>query len=82
MRLQWDPERDLHLQALPHRAIQIGLSGEAVQRYVHEWIQGISEVTQQAQEIRALIVAGRMDQATARLPAERPYPFAALPPAP
>jgi Domain of unknown function (DUF4291) len=26
VRIQWDPERDLLLQPLPHRAIQIGLS--------------------------------------------------------
>lgn len=30
VRIQWDPERDLSLQPLPHRAIQIGLSEEAV----------------------------------------------------
>jgi len=28
VRVQWDPERDLHLQPLSYRAIQIGLSGE------------------------------------------------------
>ncbi|WP_230948394.1 DUF4291 family protein [Burkholderia stagnalis] len=37
--LQWDPERDLSLQPLTHRAIQIGLSKQAVNLYVHEWIQ-------------------------------------------
>src|SRR4051812_44139847 len=30
VRVQWDPERSLTLRPLPHRAIQIGLSGEAV----------------------------------------------------
>src|ERR1700709_2436799 len=30
VRVQWDPDRDLHHQSLPHRAIQIGLSKEAV----------------------------------------------------
>lgn len=30
VRIQWDPERDLQLKALPYRSIQIGLSGEAV----------------------------------------------------
>src|SRR3954468_19766596 len=32
VRIQWDPERDLTHRPLEHRAIQIGLSGEAVRR--------------------------------------------------
>jgi len=38
VRLQWDPERSLRLQPLPYRSVQVGLSGEAVDRYVLEWI--------------------------------------------
>lgn len=46
VRIQWDPERDWRLQKIDGvRAIQIGLSGEAVQRYVHEWIVSIEDVT-------------------------------------
>lgn len=30
VRIQWDPERDLQLNPLPHRSIQIGLGGIAV----------------------------------------------------
>lgn len=37
MRIQWDPERSLSLQPLPHRAIQIGLAGPAATRYVDDW---------------------------------------------
>jgi hypothetical protein len=29
VRVQWDPERDLRLSPLPHRSLQLGLSGEA-----------------------------------------------------
>ncbi|MGI8799945.1 MAG: DUF4291 domain-containing protein [Pseudonocardia sp.] len=36
VRVQWDPERSLRLERLDHRAIQIGLTGEAVSRYVGE----------------------------------------------
>jgi hypothetical protein len=36
VRIQWDPERDIYLQPLPYRSIQIGLSKEAVVRYVTE----------------------------------------------
>ena len=32
--IQWDPERDLHFAPLPHRTIQIGLSGEAVSAFM------------------------------------------------
>ena len=72
VRIQWDPERDLFLRPLNHRAIQIGLSKEAVQLYVNEWICRISEVTLFAHEIRALIEEGRLEDAKAKLPDERP----------
>ncbi|AXA89974.1 DUF4291 domain-containing protein [Massilia sp. YMA4] len=72
VRIQWDPERDLLLQPLPHRAIQIGLSGEAVRLYVDEWIERITDVTPLAHEIHALVGQGRLDEAAARLPVERP----------
>ena len=32
VRVQWDPERSLHLTPLPHRAIQVGIGGEMVRR--------------------------------------------------
>jgi hypothetical protein len=73
VRIQWDPERDLQLAPQAHRAIQIGLSKEAVQRYVNEWICGITEVTPLAREIQALVQAGRPDAASALLPQERAY---------
>jgi hypothetical protein len=74
VRVQWDPERDLHLRPLPHRAIQIGLGGESVDRYVDDWIISIDDITGSCHEIHALVGAGDLDAATARLPAERPYP--------
>lgn len=44
-RVQWDPERDLRLRPLPYRALQLGLSGEAVRRYADEWTVSIRDVT-------------------------------------
>ncbi len=38
VRVQWDPERTLLLEALPWRTIQIGLRGEAVDAYLDEWL--------------------------------------------
>lgn len=72
VRIQWDPERDLLLQPLPHRAIQVGLSGEAVRLYVDEWIQAVSDVTPLAHDIHALVEQGRLEEAAALLPVERP----------
>jgi len=74
VRIQWDPERDWRLQPIAGvRAIQIGLSGEAVKRYVHEWIVGIEDVTPDAHAIGA---AARRNTPPPGLPSEgeRPYP--------
>jgi hypothetical protein len=76
-RVQWDPERSLHLAPLPYRSLQLGLSGEAVHRYVNEWTVAISDVTPVAVAIHALVRAGDPPGAAARLPAERPYPLPA-----
>ncbi|MFF7448709.1 MULTISPECIES: DUF4291 family protein [unclassified Streptomyces] len=74
-RVQWDPERDLHLRPLPHRSLQLGLSGEAARRYADEWVVGIREVTPLAHEIRAHVQAGDLASATRLLPQERRYPI-------
>ena len=74
VRIQWDPERDLHLHPLPRRAIQIGLSKEAVPLYVNEWTVRITEITPLAQEICQLVQDKRLEEAQALLPQERIYP--------
>ncbi|WP_326720972.1 DUF4291 domain-containing protein [Streptomyces sp. NBC_00243] len=73
-RVQWDPERDLHLQALPYRSLQLGLAGEAVRRYADEWTVSIRDITPLAHEIHALVRSGDLDSAARLLPQERPYP--------
>ncbi|MEV4127585.1 DUF4291 domain-containing protein [Nocardia sp. NPDC049707] len=72
VRIQWDPERDTAFRPLPFRSLQVGLSGEAVNRYCDEWIVGIEDVTGLAQEIGGEVAAGR--DVHDRLPAEKPYP--------
>lgn len=74
VRIQWDPERNIRLGPLPHRSIQIGLSGEAVDLYVDKWITAVTDVTPTMREIGALVAANRIDEAKVLLPAERPYP--------
>ncbi|MEV8351188.1 DUF4291 domain-containing protein [Streptomyces niveus] len=73
-RVQWDPERGLHLQPLPHRSLQLGLTGEAAERYAQEWIVSINDVTALAHAIHAEVKDGALDAARQLLPAELPYP--------
>ncbi|MFF0383726.1 DUF4291 domain-containing protein [Streptomyces sp. NPDC004286] len=73
-RVQWDPERDLRLNPLPHRSLQLGLAGEAAARYADEWIVDIRDVTPLAREIHGAVRAGRPTEAATLLPEERPYP--------
>lgn len=73
VRIQWDPERDLQLQPLPHRTIQMGLSHEAVELYVNEWIKCISDVTPLAHHICKLVSVGDLATARELLPEEYPY---------
>lgn len=73
VRIQWDPERDIHHNPLDHRSIQIGLKGEAVKRYVKDWIVGIEDITPLAHEIYDHIQAGETDAAEALCPVEKYY---------
>ncbi|MGW0436064.1 DUF4291 domain-containing protein [Micromonospora sp. NPDC003197] len=75
VRVQWDPERDLHLAPLSYRAIQVGLSGVAVTRYVDDWVTAVEDVTDLAQEIHALVRQGDRTEAARLLPVEQIYPL-------
>lgn len=79
VRVQWDPERDFHLQPLGHRSLQVGLSGEASRRYVRDWIVRIEEITGLAHEVRKAVEARDLARAQALSPVERPYEIAGLP---
>ncbi|GIQ87546.1 protein of unknown function DUF4291, partial [Kipferlia bialata] len=71
VRVQWDPERTVDIEKLDHRSIQIGLSGEAVERYVKEWIVGIEDITALA---HTLYTQGHGNRDTSLLPQEKEYP--------
>jgi len=73
VRHQWDPERDLKLEKHPsgRRAIQIGISGWVVPKYINEWIIGLDEVTGLAHDIEN---AKKSKQHFPPLPEERVYP--------
>lgn len=75
VRIQWDPERDLHHQPLHHRSIQIGLSGPAVDRYVDDWTIAITDTTSLMEQVHTHVRAGQLDTARQLLPDEHPYPL-------
>ncbi len=77
VRVQWDPDRSLTLAPLSRRAIQIGLSGEAVDRYLDQWITAITDITPLAGRIHRHVSSARLDAAQAELPAEGVYPLPA-----
>jgi hypothetical protein len=75
VRIQWDPERDINLQPLEHRAIQIGLTDEAVRLYVNGWIHTITDITEKAAEIHYLIEQNQLEAAKQQIPIENNYPI-------
>src|SRR4051812_9801176 len=75
VRIQWDPERDLLLQSLPYRSIQIGLSGIAVDLYTQNWITDIEDITSLCKDIYQLIQEGKVNQAMNLVPMEKIYPL-------
>jgi hypothetical protein len=75
VRIQWDPERDLHFNPLPWRSLQLGLGPSASRRYVEDWTVRIEEVTPLAHRIGALVGEGRLEEARGLLPGERVYPL-------
>ena len=75
VRIQWDPEKDIRLQPLPYRSIQIGLSGIAVEKYIKEWITDIEDVTASCKHIHQLITNDKLEEANALLPTEKFYPI-------
>lgn len=75
VRIQWDPERNILLEPLAYRTIQIGLSKFSLINYVDNWIYNISDVTSLAFKIRQTITSGDIKEATAMLPIEKAYPY-------
>jgi hypothetical protein len=45
VRLQWDPDHDPSGQKQKRRAIQLGLSGEVLEKYAREWIVEVEDMS-------------------------------------
>lgn len=71
IRVQWDPERDIYGNPLEYRSLQLGLRGEAVKKYVNEWIVHITDITDYVCELREKISA--KEDVIALLPQEEIY---------
>jgi len=55
VRCQWDPERDIYGKPIGRRSIQLGIRGEAVVKYVNEWIVKITDITDDVKRIKKSI---------------------------
>ncbi|KIM34437.1 hypothetical protein M408DRAFT_58906, partial [Serendipita vermifera MAFF 305830] len=45
VRYQWDPERDIRLEKLPYRSLQLGIAASMKERWINEWIIRIDDIT-------------------------------------
>jgi uncharacterized protein DUF4291 len=75
VRIQWDPERDWRLKPIPSvRTIQLGLTGEAIIRYVEEWTVKVEDITALAHRVHSAVAIGNQPE---DLPSflEREYPL-------
>jgi hypothetical protein len=72
VRVQWDPERDVALDPLPWRSLQVGLKGVALDKYVDQWIVDLRDITEKVHNLKDQTPENRLD-----LPVEAPYPLPA-----
>lgn len=75
VRIQWDPEKDIFLNKLDYRSIQVGLTGIAVEKYVNDWIVSIEDISDKCRHIHSLILDKKIEEANQLLPLEKIYPL-------
>ncbi|MDE6926969.1 MAG: DUF4291 domain-containing protein [Acetatifactor sp.] len=73
IRCQWDPERDIHGNALEYRSIQIGIRGAVVKEYVNEWLVQLTDITEYVCSLRKRKDMGH--DIAESLPHEKVYRF-------
>ncbi len=71
VRCQFDPDRDIYGNPQQVRAIQLGLRGKMVDRYVDEWIVKITDITDNVRYLKGLRDKNILD--TEKLPHEKEY---------
>ncbi|WP_196886494.1 DUF4291 family protein [Aureivirga sp. CE67] len=68
---QWDPERDIIGKRLDRQAIQIGIRGEVIKKYVSEYIISVEDVTPLAHKLGEL--KKKYSRHFPKLPEEKEY---------
>lgn len=71
VRCQWDPDRDIYGNPIGRRAIQLGIKGEMVKKYVNDWIVNITDITEEVIKIRTSIEEQEFSESM--LPLEKIY---------
>lgn len=69
VRLQWDPDHSPSGEKIERRAIQLGLRGQALERYVDKWTLWIEDISPFVSEQRENVGTDRLVT-----PTERVYP--------
>jgi len=75
VRIQWDPEKDIYLNKLGYRSIQVGLTGIAVEKYVIDWVVSIEDISDKCKYIHSLVLDKKIEEAKQLLPLEKTYPL-------
>lgn len=61
VRLQWDPDHTPHGAKCERRAVQLGLSGATLARYVSDFTLGVEDITDFVREQHEHVVQHRLD---------------------
>ncbi|MDE5771619.1 MAG: DUF4291 domain-containing protein [Ruminococcus sp.] len=72
VRCQFDPDRDIYGNPQQVRAIQLGLRGKMVERYINDWIVKITDITDNVRYLKSL--RDKNILTTENLPQEKEYP--------
>ena len=71
VRCHWDTDRDIYGNTIGRRAIQLGIKGETVRKYVNEWIVNITDITDKVIKMRNSIQNRTFSESV--LPQEKKY---------
>ena len=71
VRCQWDPDRDIYGNPIGRRAIQLGIKGEMVKKYINDWIVNTTDITDKVIEMKNSIQNGIFSEVM--LPEEKKY---------
>lgn len=71
VRCQFDPDRDIFGNPQSVRAVQLGLRGKTVEKYINEWIVSITDITAHVKYLKSLRDSGKLTPD--KLPYEKEY---------